>query len=71
MTKIVHGVTVDMLPAHPDPGVQLYCPHCQQGYSATRGDYFWMPPGRPFRCQACRRPLQLVQERTTHERIQP
>jgi hypothetical protein len=71
MTTIIRGVTVDQLPDAPASGVQLWCAHCQAGYSACRGDYFWMPPGQPFRCQTCRRALQLVVERTTHERITP
>lgn len=68
MTRIIHGITVDQLPSEPAPGVKLWCPPCQAGYSATRGDYFWMPRGRPFRC-ACGEPLQLVRERTTHTPI--
>jgi len=60
MTSLVHGVTVDQLPDDPAPGVQLYCARCQAGFSACRGDYFWMPRGKPFRCQTCRSPLQLV-----------
>ena len=42
------------------PGPSLYCPSCQEQYSACAGDYFWMPATKPFRCQACRRPLVLA-----------
>jgi hypothetical protein len=69
MAKIVHGVTVDMLPADPAPGVQLWCARCQDGSSATRGDYFWMTPGKAFRCR-CGSYLQLVRERTVREPVQ-
>lgn len=57
----MRGITVADLPVSPAYGVQLYCAACQTGYSAQRGDYFWMPAGRVFRCR-CRRLLELVRE---------
>lgn len=54
-------LTVNDLPVSPAYGVQLYCAHCQEAYSAQRGDYFWMPAGKVFRCR-CRRLLTLVRE---------
>lgn len=71
MTRILHGVTVDLLPESPAPGVQLYCARCQGEYSASRGDYFWMPRGQPFRCQQCRSYLQLVRKSTVREAVSP
>lgn len=50
MAAPVKRITVEDLPADTVPGVSLYCPHCQEHYSATKGDYFWMPPDKPFRC---------------------
>lgn len=47
-------------PPHP----LLYCPACSAEYSACRGDYFWMPGSRPFRCQHDRTPLVLVTKHT-------
>lgn len=57
----MRGLTVADLPTSPAYGVQLYCAACQEAYSAQRGDYFWMPAGRVFRCR-CRRVLTLVRE---------
>jgi hypothetical protein len=70
MTQIVRGITVNDLPESPAPGVMLWCAHCQAGFSAAWNDYFWMPRGRAFRCQTCRRPLALVRERITHDRVE-
>lgn len=54
------SITVADLPVDTVPGVSLYCPTCQEHYSATKGDYFWMPIGMMFRCQNDRTPLRLV-----------
>ena len=29
----------------------LYCPECGAEYSATQGDYFWMPAGEVMFCE--------------------
>jgi hypothetical protein len=52
------------LPDQPAPGVCLYCRSCGDEFSATRRDYFWMPPEKPFRCGHDGALLQLVQKRT-------
>jgi hypothetical protein len=54
-------LTVDDLPRTPAYGVCLYCPTCGDTFSACRGDYFWMPVGKAFRCQHDRTLLQLRQ----------
>lgn len=61
-------ITVQQLPESPDYGVSLYCAECQESYSATRGDYFWMPLDQPFTCE-CGELLVLVQRRTTYTPI--
>lgn len=68
------SVKVDNLPR--DAGdVFLYCWRCGEHYSATRGDYFWMPIGKPFVCRgqhgAYHRPvvLQLARQRMLMEVI--
>lgn len=58
----------DLLNTAPS-GVCLYCTACGGEYSATRGDYFWMPFNKPFRCQTDRTLLKLVQKRTTRHEI--
>lgn len=35
----------------------LYCPTCTGEFSATRGDYFWHPPGKPMVCR-CETPWE-------------
>jgi hypothetical protein len=47
------------LPVDPAYGVVLYCPSCGGAYSANRGDYFWMPADKVFRCGGDRTPLEL------------
>ena len=57
------GVTVKDLPALGERReLFLYCPECQSQYSATRGDYFWMPPNEPFKCECCNEPMVLARE---------
>lgn len=56
-------------PAPPHP--MLYCPRCGGESSASRGDYFWQPPTKPFRCGACRGPLVLVTKRIVIEAVRP
>lgn len=41
-------------------GQFLYCPSCDSRYSATKGDYFWMPDDEPFTCQDDGTPLVLA-----------
>ncbi len=51
------------LPDQPRYNQYLYCTQCGEHNSAARGDYFMADPDTVIRC--CRRPMQLVQERTT------
>jgi hypothetical protein len=51
--------------------VFLYCPECGAEYSATAGDYFWMPKGEAFYCTnddlhqlGLSEPLQLMRRVT-------
>jgi len=59
-------LTVEDLPdliGAPWPRPELRCPTCGERWSAHRGDYFWMPAGRGFVCDAgiCEAtPLELV-----------
>jgi hypothetical protein len=55
-------IRVNDLPDRTPHGVALRCPSCGDQFSATRSDYFWMPPDRVFRCQHDRTPLQLTRE---------
>jgi hypothetical protein len=57
------------LPEQPAAGVQLYCYRCQEEFSAAKGDYFLLPSNHAFVCQSCKRPLMLVEKRTTHRLI--
>lgn len=59
-------LTIKDLPESAD-GLMLYCHRCHGSYSATKGDYFWMPPTKAFRCEVCRTPLVLVRESTRIE----
>ena len=51
------------------PPVFLYCPECGDRFSATRGDYFWMPKDEPFKCGECGGDLMLARERCTIEEV--
>lgn len=62
-------IRVNDLPERPAPNVVLHCPHCLSDYSATRGDYFWMPATKVFRCQECRAPLLLMAKRTGYSPV--
>ena len=64
-------ITVADLPIAPAHGVCLRCPRCGGEFSATRGDYFWYPMTRPFRCHNDRTYLHLVRKGTFYERINP
>jgi len=46
----------------------LHCRECGAQYSATRGDYFLLPPNTPLRCGQCEAPLTLA---TVHTVIVP
>jgi hypothetical protein len=56
------SVKLDNLPSRVT-GESLYCWRCGEHYSATRGDYFWMPADQPFECRgqhgAYHRPVRL------------
>jgi len=52
-------------PPHP----MLHCPRCGGEYSACRGDYFWMPPDKAFRCGECRGALVLVTKQVTYTEL--
>ena len=56
-------MTPNQLPTRPEVGVYLWCKHCGESYSATRGDYFLQPEDKPLRC--CGRLLLLVREEIT------
>jgi hypothetical protein len=61
-------LTYAQLPRQPKPGVTLYCPRCQDHFSAYRGDYFQCAPDDVIVCgtitstdpEVCLEPLQLV-----------
>lgn len=36
------------LPKNPRVDILLYCIKCGEGFSATRGDYFAVPPDEPL-----------------------
>lgn len=66
------SVTVQDLPALGErPELFLYCEECDERYSATRGDYFWMPPSEPFTCECCDAPLVLARAFTRVEVASP
>jgi hypothetical protein len=56
------SVKLDNLPSRVT-GEFLHCLKCGGEYSATRGDYFWMPVDQPFECRgqygAYHRPVRL------------
>lgn len=43
-------------------GQFLYCSTCGARYSATRGDYFWMPPNEILGCEEDSTPFILARE---------
>ena len=43
-------MTYAQLPRQPRPGVTLYCPVCDQHFSAYRGDYFQAAPDALILC---------------------
>lgn len=63
-------VTRADLPVSPGPGVVLHCPLCGATYSASQGDYFWVPRNGVFRCQVDRTPLELARKVTVMHRIE-
>lgn len=48
-----------------ESGAFLYCPECDERYSATRGDYFWMPANEPILCGNEGNPMVLATETCT------
>lgn len=47
----------------------LRCRQCGAHYSATPGDYFWMPEDRVFTCDQDGEPLQLVTKHTEYREV--
>lgn len=47
------------------PGTFLLCPDCGDEYSATYGDYFFMPDDQVFLCGDCDRGMILAERITT------
>lgn len=49
-------------------GVAIYCTEgCDEGYSATRGDYFYFTDDEPVVCGECGEPMFLGRKVTTIE----
>lgn len=48
--------------------VMLYCRDCGETYSATRGDYWYLPDDREMRCK-CGEPLRLVRKVERYEDV--
>lgn len=47
-------MTYGELPTSPDHGVAIYCSKgCDEGYSASRGDYFMVPDDAEIICGEC------------------
>lgn len=58
------------LPESPASGVAIYCAAgCDEGYSATRGDYFMSAPSEPVLCGECGSTMFLGRRVTTIERV--
>jgi hypothetical protein len=51
------------LPEHPRADVVLFCVECGDTFSATRGDYFLVPPGESLK--HCKQDMVLAR-RTVH-----
>lgn len=50
-------------------GVHLSCPMCGDTWSATAGDYFWLPLETIMRCQNDNTPLRLTRTVSQEESI--
>lgn len=51
-------------------GVAIYCSKgCDEGYSATRGDYFMAADDAPVMCGECGSPMFLGRRVVTVERV--
>lgn len=59
------------LPDCPPAGVALRCGMCGVSYSATRGDYFLESIHTVLKCDACERPLELVERVTVYRAWAP
>lgn len=54
-------ITIKDLPASTErTGVHLSCPTCGDCFSATRGDYFMLPPDTVMRCPNDQTKLRLT-----------
>jgi hypothetical protein len=63
--RIKRGVVRADLPETPEYGVMLYCHKCGGEWSASHGDYFWQPEGKPIQCRgdfggARHRPINMI-----------
>lgn len=58
------------LPRTPEYGVAIFCPEGHdEGYSASRGDYFMCADGAPVKCGTCDSPMFLGRRVTTIEPV--
>jgi hypothetical protein len=61
-----HVLTYGDLPNDPKPRVAIFCTEgCDEGYSATYGDYFYRADDEPVVCSECGAPMFLGRAVTT------
>jgi hypothetical protein len=57
-------LTYGDLPDNPPPGVCILCSECDaipdNGYAASRGDYWYHGDDEPVLCSQCGEPMELI-----------
>jgi transcription initiation factor IIE alpha subunit len=63
------AITVKDLEKNQNTSAVLHCPCCGFDYSATAGDYFWMPRDEVFTCEECEEELILAVKSTLYNQV--